>query len=70
MGRKPLTRLENNIYRFICDFLTENGYPPTEAEICKGCYISNSVAHRYVDRLQEKGYVCKQERKARTLKII
>jgi repressor LexA len=51
-----LTAKQHQTYCFVCDYIQENGYAPTDAEIAKGIGIkSRGVAHRYVKALETAG---------------
>ena len=51
-------------------FSEENGYTPSIREICKECGIkSTATAHSYIEKLQNKGYLNKQENKKRAVAI-
>ncbi len=43
------------VYRFICTYVAENGYPPSLRELSKGCYMSVASVIRYLDRLEAEG---------------
>lgn len=52
-----LTRLENDVYKFICDYWNTHGFSPSIKDIAKGCFISYSTAYEYLHKLFDKGYV-------------
>lgn len=55
---------------YIRKFSEENGYTPSIREICKECGIkSTATAHSYIEKLQNKGYLNKQENKKRAVAI-
>ena len=50
--------LENDIYKYISDFIDENGYPPTVREICSEFdFKSTSTAQYYLKKLEEANLI-------------
>lgn len=66
---ESLTRLEANILFFIDDFIIENHYPPSVREVADGCYISASVAHKYIIKLSHKGFIDVKPNTSRSIVI-
>lgn len=64
-----LTRLELVVYNFICNYWTDNSYSPSFRDIAEGCHISVPVAHRYVGKIFEKGYIGVHPNKARSIVV-
>lgn len=65
-----LNQNEVNILSFIRKQVEENGYPPSVREICKAVGLkSTSSVHMYLNRLAEKGEICKTNMKTRALKL-
>ncbi len=65
---QPLTKKEKEVYDYICATLTENGYSPSVRDIRDNLGIkSTSTVHSYISKLEEKGYIRKQDGKSRTL---
>jgi repressor LexA len=65
---QPLTRKEKEVYDYICATLEENGYSPSVRDIRDNLGIkSTSTVHSYINKLEEKGYIRKQDGKSRTL---
>lgn len=55
---------------FIRKFSEENGYTPSVREIGKECGIkSTATVHSYIEKLQTKGYLNKQDNKKRAVTI-
>ena len=49
----------------------ENGYPPSVREIGKAIGLSSTATvHAYLEKLEKDGYIKKEDKKGRTLKII
>ena len=66
-----LNKREKSILRFIEKSVEENGYAPSVREIGKAVGLSSTATvHTYLGRLQEYGYIAKEENKGRTLKLI
>lgn len=58
-----------SIYRFIKESI-DNGYPPTVREICSALNIkSTSTVHRYINILAEEGYIEKDDKHNRAIRI-
>ncbi len=67
---KPLTRREKEVYDYICATIERNGYSPSVRDIRDNLGIkSTSTVHAYINRLEEKGYIHKEEGKSRTLTV-
>lgn len=66
-----LTQKELQVLVFLETCLKERGYPPTVREICDeiGC-SSSSTGKRYLDLLEEKGYIAKDPTKPRAVEIL
>ena len=63
-----LTRKEKEVYDYICATIEENGYSPSVRDIRDNLGIkSTSTVHSYINKLEEKGYIRKQDGKSRTL---
>ena len=55
---------------YIKRFSEENGYTPSVREIGKECGIkSTATVHSYIERLQERGFLTKQENKKRSVSL-
>ena len=68
---KPLTKKQLNIFEFITEFSGTNGYPPTLREISKGPGPMNISAVRgHIKALEKKGYIAREEEKARSIQIL
>lgn len=46
-----------NIYRFISEFIEENGQSPTTAEICAALGLAKSTVSKFVCRLVDEGMI-------------
>ena len=68
---EELNKREKAILKFIEKEVNENGYPPSVREIGKAVGLSSTATvHGYLAKLREKGYIKKEDKKGRTLKLI
>ena len=66
-----LNKREKAILKFIEKSVEEKGYAPSVREIGKAVGLSSTATvHGYLARLQEEGYIKKENNKGRTLKLI
>ena len=74
MRRKKLEELnkrEKAILKFIEKQIKANSYPPSVREIGKAVDLkSTATVHGYLARLQDTGYIRKEDNKGRTLKLL
>jgi len=69
--KEGLNKREKSILKYIAKQIEKNGYPPSVREIGKAVGLSSTATvHGYLARLEEKGYVKKENQKGRTLKIL
>ena len=70
--KKPeLNSREKAILRFIEKQIMTQGYPPSVREIGKAVGLSSTATvHGYLAKLDEKGYIKKQDKKGRTLRLL
>ena len=69
--RAETTRKEKAILKFIEEQVIENGYPPSVREIGKAIGLSSTATvHAYLEKLEKDGYIKKEDKKGRTLKVI
>jgi len=67
---KKLTNKQVEVYNYICNFKTVNGYAPTIDEIAKGLYTSRSYARECVLSLQDFEYITYNPNKRRSIVVI
>ena len=66
-----LNKREKSILKFIEKSVIEHGYAPSVREIGKAVGLSSTATvHGYLSRLQEEGYIKKENNKGRTLKLL
>lgn len=74
MPRKKSSELgkrEKDILSFIEKQVKEWGYPPSVREIGKSVGLSSTATvHGYLNKLEEKGYIKKENQKGRALRLI
>ena len=69
--RAETTRKEKAILKFIEEQVVENGYPPSVREIGKAIGLSSTATvHAYLSKLEKQGFIKKEDKKGRTLKVI
>jgi repressor LexA len=61
--------LIESIFRFICQFVDEHGYPPSQREIAKACYLSRTGVVIYLNKLAADGRITRVPRAARGIRI-
>ena len=69
--RQPLSRIEEELYQFLLDFLAEHTYQPSVREIGKALKIpsTKSVAD-LLGVLEKKGYVKKEHGRSRGVSLV
>ena len=66
-----LNKREKAILKFIEKQVIEDGYPPSVREIGKAVGLnSTATVHGYLAKLKDKGYIKKEDKKGRTLKLL
>ncbi len=67
---KTLSPMRQKILTFISEFTAQTGYPPSVREICDAVGLrSPSTVHSHLKTLKEGGYLEKDDRKTRAMKI-
>ena len=62
-----INKREKAILKFIEKQINKNGYPPSVREIGEAVDLkSTATVHGYLSRLEQKGYIKKEEQKGRT----
>lgn len=72
MNNNPnkLTDKEKAVYKYVKSTIKTYGYAPSVRDVCAALGIkSTSTVHQYLKRLEQKGYIKKQDGKSRTLTI-
>lgn len=69
MSKAPLTEKQEAVYRFLVKKMSE-GLPPTVREICGSTGIkSTSTVHAILKMLEDEGYITRDARYSRAIKI-
>jgi len=69
MSKPALSEKQIKVYNFLLK-AASNGLPPTVREICAETGIkSTSTVHAILNRLEEAGYICRDARYSRAIKI-
>ena len=69
--RAETSRKERAILKFIEDQVIEKGYPPSVREIGKAIGLSSTATvHAYLAKLEKQGFIKKEDKKGRTLKVL
>ena len=68
---EELTNRQNEILKFMKEYIATKGYPPTVREIGKAVNLSSpSTIHAHLSKLEEKGIIKKDDNKNRALEIV
>ena len=68
---EKMSEKQRNIYRFIVDYIDENNYPPSVREIGEAAGLSStSTVHGYLQRLEKRGLIHRDESKSRAISIV
>lgn len=67
---EKLTERERRVYDYLCSTIEKNGYSPSVRDIKEAVGVkSTSTIHSYLERLEKKGYIRKEQGKSRTVRI-
>lgn len=59
-----------DVYKFIVNFVDENGFPPSVREICSKCNIKSTASvYYYIEKLKNQGLLQKSPSKKRALTL-
>lgn len=64
-----ITDPQTKTLRVICEILDQTGLPPTVKELAEALGISHASAHEQIAQLVRKGYLKKEDRKARSIVV-
>ena len=68
---RELTKKQGEILQFIKQFISTHSYPPTTREIGKALDISSpATIHVHLSKLEEKGYIKKENSKNRAIELL
>lgn len=61
---------EDAVFKYIQEFISENGYAPCVREVCRACNIkSTATAFNVINRLKERGLLEKSDVKRRAISL-
>ncbi len=67
---EELVQIEQEIYDYIVNAIEKEGYSPSVRDIKSALGIrSTSTVHLYLQRLEDKGFIQKEQGKSRTLRV-
>jgi SOS-response transcriptional repressor LexA len=58
------------VYAFLENYAEEHGYAPSLSEIGESCYMGRSTVLRYLDKLETKGWITRDEGHARSIRLL
>ena len=68
---EKLTGRQKDILQVLKKLIADNGYPPTVREIGEKAHLSSpATIHFHLKKLEEKGYIKKNDNKNRTIEIL
>jgi repressor LexA len=65
-----ITEPQARTLKAICQILDSTGLPPTVKELAEALGISHASAHEQIAQLVRKGYLRKEEKKARSIVVV
>lgn len=63
------TRLEP-VYVYLVEYVNFCGYAPSLREIANHCHLNHTTVMRYLDKLQAKGLLTREDGKARSIVLL
>ena len=67
---KKLTAAEKRVYECVARSIAERGYAPSVRDICEQLgYKSTSTVHLYLGRLEQLGYIQREDGKSRAISL-
>lgn len=71
MSRDKISKRQQSIYDFICQYTHSHGYPPSVREIGTAVGLASpSTVHMHLKSLEEKGYIHRDSNKPRTIEVV
>jgi repressor LexA len=73
MGRRKereITPLQQETLDEICRYVSAKGYPPTIKELSDKFGISHASIHDRINQLVRKGFLQREDRKARSIVVV
>lgn len=71
MRKNKISKRQQSIYDFICEYTKSHGYPPSVREIGTAVGLASpSTVHMHLKSLEEKGYIHRDQNKPRTIELV
>lgn len=71
MSKDKLSKRQMAIYKYICDYTRERGFPPSVREIGSAVGLASpSTVHMHLKVLQERGLIRRDSKKPRTIEVV
>lgn len=71
MVKGKISKRQQSIYDFICNYTRDHGYPPSVREIGTAVGLASpSTVHMHLKSLEEKGYIHRDSKKPRTIELV
>ncbi len=71
MSPEPKSEIQQKIYQFIVEYMKTEGMPPTNREIGKAMHIASTGHVDYhLSMLEKKGFISRQPKKSRGIKLV
>jgi repressor LexA len=71
MATKPLSKRQQAIYDYICEYTREHSYPPSVREIGTAVGLASpSTVHTHLKILEQRGYIIRDSNKPRTIEVV
>jgi len=68
---EDLTKRQEEILKYIKEYIVSHGYPPTIREICKAMGVSSpATVHAHLNNLESKGFIKKEDTKNRAIELL
>ena len=69
--KNKISKRQQSIYDFICEYTKSHGYPPSVREIGTAVGLASpSTVHMHLKSLEEKGYIHRDQNKPRTIELV
>lgn len=68
--RPPLARRQREVYEHLAGYIALHGYPPTLRDQAEALGINISAVHQHWQALERKGYVTKNPKMPRTIRLV
>ncbi len=65
-----MSEVIEDVYTFICKYIEEHGFAPSQREIATACYLCRPSVVRYLDRLEAERRISREPGKARSIRLL